>query len=124
MFSFSTCLVTCSWLSSACCARSSSSASLAPRTTCTPSSKAGALMMVVVRAMLPSRATAPGLASTATLAIGEPLTRCLQLSSHCGKELLEVIHRAVRENVGVVLIDKPLHPHLPQLEHLGASVGE
>lgn len=33
-------------------------------------------------------------------------------------------HRAVGENIGVVLIDKFLHPHLPQLEHLGASVGK
>lgn len=85
-------MLACSWLSSPYYARSSSSACLDPRTTCTPSSNARALMMVVVRAILSSRATAPSLASsTAALAIGEPLARCLQLSSHCRKELLEVI---------------------------------
>lgn len=32
-------------------------------------------------------------------------------------------HRLTAEDVGVVLVDELLHPLLPHLEHLGASVG-
>ena len=89
-------ILACSCLANPCCASSTSSACMAPRTTCTPRSRARArpralTMVLLVRAKLAGRATSPCLASGTALAVGESLAGRPQLSPHRGNELLEVI---------------------------------
>lgn len=65
-------------------------------------------MVLLVRAILSSRATSPCLASTTALAV-ESLTSCAQLSTHCGNELLEVILKRKNRVRGRLAMDMGIY---------------